>query len=412
MYIIFFSKKMNLSKSIRNREYFIDNFNKDKALPMSMHPTTKLVGHRGCINNCTFNRSGTRLLTGCDDGSVWMWDVETRNSHPKIMVRPQITNVFTSNFLTENRFISGANDATPRVTTLHPDRATRFSYIDHHIKKVVSSFVYDENTFVTVSYDGTVRLFDIRNSELKGRVDDEIKILTDADYEYHPYQFLIQQLDYYQLGPQGGGGGPKHPCSSPHTESLLTKFDTQIFWVDQHPFDPRSFVISCGDSSIKFCDLRQPDNVDTYKLYIYDKDLPVTGVAYNNDGTKVACSVRYAMVHIIDLYSPESIICRSHVSVQTDKACSWLGDYVVSGSDDGTLFFYDQYGNVVAANTGPNRAHPHNVNVVTVHREKKYLATSGVDYFATLWEPRTLTSHDIQAAQQQIDDATQQCYVM
>ena len=62
-------------------------------------------------------------------------------------------------------------------------------------------------------------LFDIRNSGLKGRIDDEIALLTDADYNSHPYPYIINQLRSNRIDSQG----------NLHTESLFAQFETQIF---------------------------------------------------------------------------------------------------------------------------------------------------------------------------------------
>jgi WD40 repeat protein len=74
-----------------------------------------LRGHCGCINTCSFNPYGDFELTGCDDGSVWLWDISNRCPAPKWRFRPHRTNVFTTNFLTGTRFLSGGNDATVQV---------------------------------------------------------------------------------------------------------------------------------------------------------------------------------------------------------------------------------------------------------------------------------------------------------
>jgi WD40 repeat protein len=124
-----------------------------------------LRGHRGCINTCSFNPYGDLQLTGCDDGSVWLWDIGNRCQTPKLMLRPHITNVFTTNFLSHHRFVSGANDAVVQVSQIMNDgRVCRTRYSNHHIRKVHSSFVVDENTFATCAHDKTVRLFDIRTN--------------------------------------------------------------------------------------------------------------------------------------------------------------------------------------------------------------------------------------------------------
>jgi WD40 repeat protein len=75
---------------------------------------------------------------------------------------------------------------------------------------------------------------------------------------------------------------------------------------------------------------------------------------------------------------------------------NWLGEFVVTGSDDGFVYFYDvPTGQVVHILEG----HENNVNVVTVHQEKRLLATSGIDRYSILWEPQTVAAQDLAEAE-------------
>jgi WD40 repeat protein len=141
-----------------------------------------LTGHRGCINTCSFNPYGDFELTGCDDGCVWLWDIGNRCATPKLILRSHITNVFTTNFLSHSRFVSGANDATVQVIDVLPDGSVRATvYAKHHIRKVHGSFVIDQNTFATCAHDGTIRLFDVRTPYRNQRTV-PLPTLTEANF--------------------------------------------------------------------------------------------------------------------------------------------------------------------------------------------------------------------------------------
>jgi WD40 repeat protein len=88
----------------------------------------------------------------------------------------------------------------------------------------------------------------------------------------------------------------------------------------------------------------------------------------------------------------EQIRLTGHRSERTIKTCNWFGDFVVTGSDCGDIYFYEVgTGQIVKI----MRGHESPTNVVTVHREKRLLAPSGVDDYATLWEPDLITKHSL-----------------
>jgi WD40 repeat protein len=81
-----------------------------------------------------------------------------------------------------------------------------------------------------------------------------------------------------------------------------------------------------------------------------------------------------------------------HTSARTCKTVNWFGNFVVSGSDNGTIYFFDPED---AAIVNILRDHAAPVKVVTVHQEKRLLATSGVDDYAILWEPQKVADTDM-----------------
>ena len=423
-------------------------------------PVMKLTGHRGCINTCSFNPLGDLELTGCDDGCVWLWDIGNRMEKPKLMLRPHKTNVFTTNFLSGNRFLSGGNDATVQVAEILPDgRAMSTVYHEHHIRKVMCSFVIDESTFATCSYDRTVRLFDTRTKYTNQR-QIELPALTDADLDYNGMRKLSEDLNEYNIQSQSIGGGLCGPPPCPVDDaSLLIDFrqkdSAELFTMDAHPIDRKRFITSGNDGTVRLFDLRnlRKGIVGDRGFCVnhkYGTQMNVTGAVFDETGQRIAATVIGGNIHVLDAnasidlttlqplaprrrgrsidLSPfisddgqisaaelmefltraqqraeeeeveeeeqvpgeingEIATLSGHISEQTIKTCNWYGDYVVTGSDTGSILFYDvKSGGVINI----CRAHEGNVNVVTVHQEKKLLATSGIDNYSVLWEPRLI----------------------
>lgn len=443
-------------------------------LPCSVAHAMTLKGHRGCINTCSFNPYGDRELTGCDDGCVWLWDIGDRLEQPKLRLRPHTTNVFTTNFLSGNRFLSGGNDATVQVAEIRPDGRTMSTvYHEHHIRKVMCSFVIDEFTFATCSYDRTVRLFDTRMAYTNQRLID-LPTLTDADLDYNGMRRLSEDLNQYNIRPQSHGGGltTEPPCAVDNASLLIdfrSKQSAELFTMDAHPIDRKRFITSGNDGTVRLFDLR---NIRKGIIgdsgfcvnHKYRAPMNVTGAVYSDDGNRIAATVIGGAIHVLDanasidlttlppvqprrrgqaidlseivdesgavdmsrleqvlmgvrqaheeeeeedrnsenaVIAGEMIELKGHISEQTIKTCNWYGKFVVTGSDDGSVFFYD-------ADTGKimNILHGHegSVNVVTVHREKKLLATSGIDSYSILWEPRLIGKADRDKIEQDVEE--------
>lgn len=449
-------------------------FSENEFLPRSIAPAMVLKGHRGCINTCSFNPLGDLELTGCDDGCVWLWDVGNRMQKPKLMLRPHKTNVFTTNFLSGNRFISGGNDATVQVAEILPDGRTMSTvYHEHHIRKVMCSFVIDEFTFATCSYDRTVRLFDTRTKYTNQRLV-ELPALTDADLAYNGMDRLSQDLNEYNIQSQSIGGGlcVRPPCPVDDASLLIDfreKESAELFNMDVHPIDRKRFITSGNDGTVRLFDLRnlRKGIVGDRGFCVnhkYGMPMNVTGAAFDATGSRIAATVIGGNIHVLDANQsvelsslgplPErrrrgrsidlsplflredgyldsnqvlEFIARQqalaeeedeeeenppgelagelntlvgHTSEQTIKTCNWYGNYVVTGSDSGSVFFYDpETGRILNI----VKAHEGNVNVVAVHQEKKLLATSGIDNYAVLWEPQLLCKCDVEGIEAEIE---------
>jgi WD repeat-containing protein 42A len=392
-------------------------------LPSCLACVHRLEGHRGCVNTCSFNPYGNLELTGCDDGCVWLWDIECRPTNPLLMLAPHKTNVFTTNFLTSSSFISGGNDSTVQVITILNDGTARAtSYFNHHIRKVHSSFTFDEHTFVTCSDDQTVRLFDTRigyrNQSVRA-----LAAMTDADLAYSAGR-LFRDLRENHLRGQNDGGGSVFPVADSAIDfrSLLIDLRgerrSQLSHIDAHPIDRKQFLTCGTDCAIRLYDLRAirdgtPRNTGFWLGAHYGGTGQATGAAFDDSGSRIAVTILGGNIHVLDVNqcmalgnTPTAVLpgilsriagrasppiagqiieLTGHTSIETVKRVGWMGDFVVTGSDDGSIFFYDSHSgefvNIL-------RGHDSNVNVVTVHREKKLLATSGVDHYALLWEPQ------------------------
>jgi WD40 repeat protein len=456
------SSRLSLHRTGFSNPFFGFNFT-SPFIPCAMSEALRLTGHRGCVNTCSFNPYGNMQLTGCDDGCVWLWDIGKRAQTPILRLRPHVTNVFTTNFLSGNRFLSGGNDASVHVMEVSNDgRVHDTTYANHHLRKVLSSFVIDENTFSTCSHDCTVRLFDIRTS-YRCQSHAEIPVLTEGDFDYNAHERLGHDLYAHNIASQGAGGGSSvRADSEPDGASLLLDFqheiDAELYTMDVHPIDRKIFITSGSDGTVRLFDMRMirrgtPGGLGFSVNPRYRRTMSVTGAAFDDRGERIAATVIDGNIHVLQTDSfarlseiprhvpnydapfrafrrapgfqvhwaghegededvepaeeaparatGEIIELTGHRSAHTYKTCNWFGDFVVTGSDDGRVYFYDSHsGDIVNILWG----HRNPVNVVAVHTEKKLLATSGVDYFAVLWEPRMISKVDRAQIDQEVRD--------
>lgn len=287
------------------------DINDRKFLPITMDLHSKLEGHLGCINTCAFNPYGDKLITGCDDGCVWLWNLDDEVIKPTIKLRPHISNVFTTNFLTSNKFISGGNDSNVNVIEIREAGAVATVFLDHHIRKVPSSFVMDSNTFVTCSYDSTVRLFDVRQSYSSCVVKD-LPFLDENDrdfirYRINGYGALTEDLRVNGIMGQDKGGGYKQEHISCN-ETLLLDYSKQeniLFSMRVYPNDTKSFAISGSDGCIRMFDLRNITNPDVTKIdhvgWSVYAGSRITGIAFNQSGDKIAGTVADDGIYIFNV---------------------------------------------------------------------------------------------------------------
>ncbi|KAH0785084.1 WD40 repeat-containing protein [Histomonas meleagridis] len=436
-----------------------------------MTKSMTLLGHKGCINTCSFNPYGNFELTGCDDGSVWLWDIGNHQSKPKIRLIPHKTNVFTTNFLSETRFISGGNDASVQVIELADGRAVSTKYSNHHTRKVLCSFVVDEHTFATCSQK-TVRLFDTR-IQYTGQSQHNLDFLTEADFDYDGQQKLYDDLTNNHIRPQSDGGGCYLPSTTPtDPNSILLDFtnnpNMEFFTMDIHPIDRKRFIASCGDGTVRMFDLRmirqnKPQQIGFEFNKHYGRIMSVTGATFNETGDRIAATIIGGNIHVLDpslgidvshiqpprprsfqinladfinqetgtfdfallnrFANQQTVVEEEeeeerhpvlgevielyggHQSQSTIKTVNWMGKFVVTGSDNGSICFYDpDTGDPVNIVKG----HKGNVNVVTVHKEKMLLATSGIDDFAVLWEPMKISKVQMNEIKERNEAALQE----
>lgn len=85
----------------------------------------------------------------------------------------------------------------------------------------------------------------------------------------------------------------------------------------------------------------------------------ITGISFNSNGSALAASYSADSIYLFDVrrseafgseYGEPRLRLKGHCNVRTVKEVAWFGsqsEYVVSGSDDGRIFFWDTSGKIV-----------------------------------------------------------------
>jgi WD40 repeat protein len=260
---------------------------------------------------------------------------------------------------------------------------------------------------------------------------------------------LSDDIQNYGIQSQNAGGGLIIPVPESDIDNASLLLDlrgsesSQLFEMDVHPIDRKRFL-TCGmDGTVRLFDLRsiKLGSVSEHGFSVnqhYGQAMEVTGAAFDDTGDRIAASVIGGSIHVLDanqcvdlttvqppgpnpayLSIPGELRKLSgHHSDMTIKRVNWFGNFVVTGTDEGDIYFYDAADGTLATIL---RGHDRPANVVTVHREKRLLATSGVDDFAILWEPQAVSARNLRRCARAAQEAKQEndshprfqpCFVM
>jgi WD40 repeat protein len=312
-------KSRNIYNQLATREYnstdqapfaFRSKVNKSDRNIQTLGNIGDLIGHRGCVNVISFNTTGSLLVSGSDDGTLKIWNVQTRKCLQTLT--GHISNVFAGDFLphkADRDIISGGNDADVRHYNLERSECTVYQ---HHAKKILRLSVCPSmpDCFLTASADGTVRLFDVRQ-----KYSDTKTYSFSSDDDSAPEEMVLPQAF-------GGGRASRWEGHPRNTSSLIldwrrdssfTRHNRNVgvvlYSVDFNPSQDQQFIVGSSQGNVQLFDLRKIDDCSPSKSYVniyrnFDIAEPssheVTGCVFSKDGTEIVSTSLGEQIYTFD----------------------------------------------------------------------------------------------------------------
>jgi len=137
-----------------------------RAAETALHRSVQLIGgpqirgHEDAINAMGFARDG-RLVTAGDDGTVRVWDLNSRNSDP-VVLRGHKGYINTLGFARDGRLVTAGSDGTARVWELNSRNSDPVVLRGHEGRINALCFAPD-GQLVTAGNDGTARVWDVNS---------------------------------------------------------------------------------------------------------------------------------------------------------------------------------------------------------------------------------------------------------
>jgi small GTP-binding protein len=284
------------------------------------------LGHTASVRSVVFSPDGTRALSGSDDNTVRVWDVDTGQCQR--VLEGHSSAVYSVAFSPDGRLaLTGSEDNTARLWDVDTGRCRRV--LEGHSDAVMSvGFSLDGRLALSGSHDKTARIWDVDTGQcrrvLEGHSDAVMSVGFSPDGRHALTGSLDKTARLWDLE-----NGQCRRALEGHSESVLS--------VAFSP-DGRLALSGSRDNTARLWDLE----TGQCRRALEGHSEPVWSVAFSPDGRLALTGSHDNTARLWDL---ENGLCRraleGHSNSVLSVAFSPDGRLALSGSDDNTARLWD-----------------------------------------------------------------------
>ncbi|MBW4624906.1 MAG: caspase family protein [Brasilonema octagenarum HA4186-MV1] len=286
-----------------------------------------LQGHKDGVNSVAFNPDGQMIVSGSDDGTIGLWDIQCNPISQSLREYSSCVNSVA--FSPDGQMIvSGSDDGTIRLWDI------QCNPISQSLRKYSSyvnsvAFSSDGQMIVSGSYDGSISLCDIQGNSIC-LVLQRFKKYLDAFYT------AAINLDKQMIAIGGDDEGIVYLWDI--QGNLIGKFQGHkepVFSIAFSP-DGQTIVSGSSDSKIWLWDI-QCNPITELKGHKGS----VNSLAFSPDGRMIVSGSADKTVRLWNIQGHVIYELRGHEDVVFSVACSPNGQKIVSASADKTVRLWD-----------------------------------------------------------------------
>jgi WD repeat-containing protein 42A len=414
----------------------------NKSLVGRLALTHKLKKHTGCVNTVSWSSCGRYIVTGSDDTHVCIWDWEQNGALKSSFGTGHTSNIFCAKFMpftNNSRIITCARDGVINVFDLEQSASSlfdmqlkeRFRQYKCHKESVKKLLIFDDSphTFLSCSNDGTVRLFDLRESSTTGKTLVSHKKLQFNSVDKSGHYFCVGASDpivrVYDMrllvDTSPTDSESQLPFASYCPQPLIGLIGDKIsIFAKGHvtgvAFGSSEILASYSGDSVYLFDInttkqyvketvnkkaendndadRLEEHVESPRLQSLEnlageRDIYGENEEIEKEDKEVNEDKEKDILEEMEVERDASYVCKytGHCNMRTVKSVSFFGpnqNYVMSGSDDGNIFIWEKKsGDLVNLIKGDRDV----VNVLSGHPFDPILATVGIDNSVKIFSP-------------------------
>ncbi|NCR32919.1 MAG: NACHT domain-containing protein, partial [Microcystis aeruginosa L211-101] len=344
--------------------------------------SNRLVGHNGSVNSVSFSPDGKTLVSGSDDNTIKLWNVETGQEIRTL--KGHYNSVRSVNFSPDGKtLVSGSVDNTIKLWNVETGQEIRtLKGYDSSVNSV--NFSPDGKTLVSGSNDNTIKLWNVETGK-------EIRTFKGHDSSVNSVNFSPDGKTLVS-----GSWDKTIKLWNVETGQEIRTLKGHDFYVNSVNFSPdgKTLVSGSADNTIKLWNVETGQEIRTLKGH----DFYVNSVNFSPDGKTLVSGSGDKTIKLWNVETGQEIrTLKGHDSYVYSVNFSPDGKTLVSGSADNTIKLWNvETGQEIRTLKG----HDNLVTSVNFSPDGKTLVSGSGDKTIKLWnvetgqEIRTLKGHD------------------